>query len=140
MNTLIIETHSVEETQKWGEQIAENFKPGDIIGLIGNFGAGKTYLIKSICKYFGYSPHLVTSPSFTLIHEYHASEMLVHIDTYRLKNDIEFESLDIDYYLDQGAIILIEWADKIKHLLPDHCKIIEIEILDLNSRKISLTR
>lgn len=130
-------TNSIKETNSIGKNIAKTLKPGDIVALQGEFGAGKTHLIKSICTHFKIPKAKVTSPSFTLIHEYYGKNRIVHLDTYRLKSDIEFEMLDLDYYFDKKSIIFIEWADSIIHLLPKHTKKINISITGQNSRTIT---
>ena len=132
----LFESHSVKDTQDWGQRIAATLSAGDILGLCGIFGAGKTYLVKSICAHFGIDPVDVTSPSFTLVNEYRGTLPLVHIDTYRLKQDEEFELLDLDYYLSRGAIVLIEWADKVWHLLPEGAKKVDIQITGEHTRTI----
>ncbi len=137
MNTF--NSNSVIETEQFGIKLASYLKQGDILGMKGDFGAGKTHLIKAICSYFEITPEKVTSPSFTLINEYIGSKNIVHIDTYRLKSDEEFELLDIDFYQSRGSIILIEWADMIQHLLPDHAKMIEIKVTGVTSREMILS-
>lgn len=132
------ESSSEEETRRWGKKFGASLKKGDVVGIIGPFGAGKTRLIKAICENFGIPPGIVTSPSFTLIHEYSGTEKVVHLDTYRLETDTEFEMLDLDYYFDRKAIILIEWADRVSHLLPEATKMIEVKIKGKNKRKITL--
>lgn len=134
----LIQSNSLEETAKFGKTFAESLKLGNIIGFIGVFGAGKTYLIKSICKSLGIDSNDVTSPSFTLINDYKGKKRVIHMDMYRLQSDEEFELLDLDFYFDLDAIVLIEWADHVKHLLPSHTQYIEIKILDSNSRQINL--
>ena len=125
---IIYKSQSEEETRFIGFEIAKTLLPGDVVGLSGEFGAGKTRLIKAICEYYEIPPSRVTSPSFTLIHEYQGSHKIVHLDTYRLATDGDFELLDIDYYLEQKAIILIEWAGKVEHLLPKSTRWIEIHV------------
>ena len=137
--TTIFKSQSEEETRAIGFEIAKTLLPGDVVGLSGEFGAGKTRLIKAICEYFNISPSRVTSPSFTLIHEYQGTHKIVHLDTYRLASDGDFELLDLDYYLDQKAIILIEWAGKVEHLLPESTRWIEIRVDGPTKRTLHFT-
>lgn len=125
-----IKSLSIDDTRKIGRDIASKLRSGDVLAISGEFGAGKTHLLKSVCHAFGIDESQVTSPSFTLIHEYQTKEQLfVHIDTYRLGSDDEYELLDVDEYLNNGAIVLMEWADKVGHLLAKkHTHFVKVEI------------
>ncbi|EKD29201.1 MAG: hypothetical protein ACD_79C00020G0009 [uncultured bacterium] len=129
-------SEKLDDTKKIGLEIAKILNKGDTVGFIGNLGAGKTFLIKSICSFFNVPEHDVTSPSFTLVNEYSGNTHIIHLDTYRLNNDIEFEMLDLDFYASKHGIIFIEWFDKIQHLYNHKIKTVEIEILDENKRSI----
>ena len=127
-------SHSVEETRQWGKALAEMLIPGSLVCLAGNLGAGKTQLVKAVCEILRVPAENVTSPTFTLINEYEGRYRIIHMDMYRLEKDKEFEMLDIDYFLSQNAVILIEWADKIRHLLPKPFLYIEIVTQDETTR------
>lgn len=109
---------STTETDKIGKRIADKLKPGDIVGFTGDLGAGKTYIIKSICAALGVKD-VVNSPTYTLTHLYQGKEKIVHFDCYRLNSPVEAEMLGLDEYFNSQSICLIEWADKIKSILPD---------------------
>jgi tRNA threonylcarbamoyladenosine biosynthesis protein TsaE len=125
-------------------------KGGEIIGLIGELGGGKTTFVKGLAKGLGIRD-LVTSPSFVLIKEYKIksqisnlkSQILTHIDLYRLKNIEEIESLGLlDYLGKPDKIVVIEWAEKIKNMLekiPAKKIWVEFEYLNENKRKIKIT-
>jgi tRNA threonylcarbamoyladenosine biosynthesis protein TsaE len=115
-------------------------KPGDVLGIVGNLGSGKTQMVKAICSGFGIPPELVTSPTFTLVHEYggifeKGLQRIVHTDLYRLETNAEFESLDLSAYLNPDSILLIEWADKFWPLLPGIPKRLELRIVGKNTRR-----
>jgi len=114
-----------EETRIWGESLAEILKPGDIVALIGELGAGKTVLAQGILKGLGVTEP-VQSPSFIMIREYKGHVPVVHIDLYRLRGSEDFEALGFVEYLDGQYVVVIEWADKIADILPMNSYIIHI--------------
>jgi tRNA threonylcarbamoyladenosine biosynthesis protein TsaE len=108
-------------TARLGDAIGANLKPGDLVYLDGDLGAGKTTLTKSVAAALGFSTTSVTSPTFTLVHEYVGGRMpLYHFDFYRLTSPSELEGLGFDDYLsaDDGALI-IEWSKKATGRLPE---------------------
>jgi len=121
-----IVSESPEKTVELGRQIAEEIKPGDILGFIGELGSGKTFIIKAICKALGVEEE-VTSPTFTLMHLYNAEYKILHLDCYRLRTAEEAERLGLDDYFETDHVCLIEWADRIREILPEGTKIIEMD-------------
>ena len=107
-------THSAEETVALGRSLAGMLAPPKLVLLRGNLGAGKTTLVKGIAEAFqAASAEDVTSPTFTLIHEYHGPEVnLYHIDLYRIDTPRQLESLGLDDLLAANTILLIEWGEK----------------------------
>ena len=110
---------SAEETRQLGVHFAEKLKPGSIVALYGTLGAGKTEFVKGICEGLGVRDSVVNSPTFTLVNEYGADEVIVyHFDAYRLNSIHEFYELGYhDYFFGEG-ICLIEWPDRVEELLP----------------------
>jgi tRNA threonylcarbamoyladenosine biosynthesis protein TsaE len=108
------QTHSAEETTGLGRQLAAELKPGSIILLRGDLGAGKTTLVKGIAEGFNAAEaEAVTSPTFTLIHEYRGPEVtLYHIDLYRIDTQRELDTLALDDLMEPNTILLIEWGEK----------------------------
>lgn len=104
----------------------------------GEMGAGKTTLIKAICKQFKVEDN-VTSPTFSLVNEYQSSdqEIFYHFDFYRLKHESEALDIGVEEYLYSGHYCFIEWPSKIKSLLPSEIVKIEIQLME-NSRTIKL--
>ena len=105
----------------------------------GNMGAGKTTLIKEICKQLGVNDR-VSSPTFSIINEYEAeNDIIYHFDLYRMEDEEEAYQVGFEEYIDSGHWILIEWPDRLNRLMPEEANTITIEILHDNSRKVSIT-
>ncbi|MEA1965232.1 MAG: tRNA (adenosine(37)-N6)-threonylcarbamoyltransferase complex ATPase subunit type 1 TsaE [Candidatus Aerophobetes bacterium] len=121
-----------------GEKIGKKISRGSIIALTGELGSGKTTLIQGIGEGIG-ATSMIKSPSFTIIHEYPGPVPLYHFDLYRLKDEQEIIPLGYEeYFYKREGIVVVEWAEKIKNFLPpEHLKI-NIQMLNLSKRKISL--
>ena len=124
-----------EECMDIGEKISPKLKPGDILSLEGELGAGKTTFVKGILKGLNYK-HDVTSPTFTLINEYETDVKVIHIDFYRENDTKRWEVIGLDEYLYSDSIIILEWGNLVKDLLPNDMISIFFEHLDLNKRRI----
>ena len=114
-----VRTKSSHETIELGKRIGRLLGPGDVVALVGELGTGKTHLIKGLAagagvKRFSY----ISSPSFTLIHEYPGKVPVTHVDLFRLITEREAEDLGLEEYFQGRGITAIEWADKIPSLLP----------------------
>jgi len=134
---LLFRSESEEETIAIGEQIAGLLPPSGIVLLIGNLGAGKTTLTKGIVRgRTGLSRDEVTSPTFTLVHEY--APKLYHIDLYRLETEREVLSSGIEDILDSEALVLIEWGERFPQIFSGEHFEIRIEA-DGDSRRIEFT-
>jgi tRNA threonylcarbamoyladenosine biosynthesis protein TsaE len=112
-----VETRSPEETRIIGAALAPTLLPGDVISLSGDLGAGKTMLVQGLAAALGVQTR-VTSPSFTIVHEYEARYPIVHLDIYRLNSFQELLDLGFEDYLDPKAIVLLEWGTAVEPLLP----------------------
>jgi tRNA threonylcarbamoyladenosine biosynthesis protein TsaE len=122
-----IEVASEAETDRLGRAIAEAARPGTVIGLVGDLGAGKTRLVRAIAEALGVEPGAISSPTFVLIHEYDGRLPVYHFDVYRLKSPAEFEDLGLAEYWDGDGLCLVEWADRVRGLLPEDAWMIAIE-------------
>ena len=135
-------TKSEKELIKLGKKLAKDFKAGDIVLLKGNLGAGKTTITKGMAKYFNIKQN-ITSPTFSLMNIYEVKnpeiKSLIHIDTYRLKDENDLIEIGVEDYLGTpNTICIIEWPEKIKSLLKNKQVIkIKIEHLD-EGRKIMI--
>ena len=112
-------TTSPEETRSLGREIAKTLTPGAILALAGDLGCGKTAFVKGVVDAFGDGDE-VTSPTFTLVNEYQGSIPVYHFDVYRLENPSIEECDWMDDYFFADGICLIEWADNIRDVLPEH--------------------
>ncbi len=109
---------SAEATIAHGQTIAATLRRGDVLALCGDLGAGKTHFVKGLATGLGANAP-VTSPTFTLIHEYLGGRLpLYHFDFYRLDDEDEALKIGLDEYLDGDGVCVIEWADKFPALLP----------------------
>lgn len=141
MNEVFV-THSDEETIRIGARLSALLPASALVLLIGNLGAGKTTLTKGIAQARGAVPaDEVSSPTFTLIHEYGEPAIVYHIDLYRLDEAREVASLGIEELLNRDALVLIEWGERFPELWPlDHYEIhIAYGVAD-DERKIEIKR
>lgn len=112
-------TDSADAMIAAGERFATTLQAGDVVALNGDLGAGKTHFSKGLVVGLGAGDE-VTSPTFSLVQEYLSGRFpIYHFDFYRLETAEELISLGWDDYLDEGGIILVEWADKFPEFLPD---------------------
>lgn len=132
-------THSPQETQHLGRNLAGRLRRGDIVALYGNLGAGKTVFVRGICEGMGLEPRDVTSPTFTIVHEYSAGRLPVyHFDAYRVDRIDEFYGLGYEEYFFGDGISVVEWADRIEPLLPEDAFRIRIAHRGDDDRRIAL--
>ncbi len=134
-------THSAEETTALGRSLAADLHPPKLVVLRGELGAGKTTLIKGIAEGFhAASQENVTSPTFTLIHEYRGPGVNVyHVDLYRVDTQRELDTLGVDDLFDENSVVLIEWGEKFSRFLHECDVKITIERLGENDRRITFT-
>jgi len=133
----IYHTESEDETIALGEKLAAELPPKAVVLLIGSLGAGKTTLAKGIVKGLGAAqPDDVSSPTFTLIHEYGPS--VYHIDLYRLDTAAQVATLGLDEICDRRAIVLIEWGERFPQLMPEDRIEIRLRTTNESSREIEV--
>lgn len=134
-----ITTRTVQETQKLGKTIGQWIKLPLVIGLSGDLGSGKTAFVQGLAEGLEVpDEYYITSPTFTLVNEYPGRFPLIHIDLYRLDGIHDFEDIGLDELMYDQAVIVIEWAEKMSHQLPDDHLAMTFEITNDNGRKISL--
>jgi tRNA threonylcarbamoyladenosine biosynthesis protein TsaE len=134
-------SHSPEQTAEIAREIAALIPAPAVIQLTGNLGAGKTTLTKSLVEAWGATAaDEVSSPTFTLIHEYGEPVAVYHIDLYRLETPAEFYSLGLDEIFDSRARVLIEWGEKFAPLLPKDRWTITIAHAGGDARTITVSR
>lgn len=132
-----ITTHSEIETIELAQNLESEKFPNMIICLNGELGSGKTVFTKGFASSLGIADH-VTSPTYTIIKEYENGEMpLYHMDVYRL--DGNTDNIGIEEYFTKGGVVIIEWADTIKDILPKERLDVKFKVIDENKRVIVLT-
>ena len=130
-------SHNPQETFELGKQFAAPLRRGDVLALEGDLGAGKTQFAKGLAAGLGVESD-VTSPTFTLIHEYPGGRLpLFHIDLYRLEEEDEVLGIGLDEYLDGDGVTVIEWADKFAALMPAGVHWVRFKVLEGDDREIT---
>lgn len=136
-------SESPEQTIEFGRKLGEELKGGEVIGLVGTLGSGKTHLIKGIAAGAGAegTSQRVNSPTFVIVNEYEGRMDIFHIDAYRLNSVSEFERLGFDDFCYPKSVVLMEWADKIESSL-DGIDYIRIELSHIaeTTRKIHINK
>jgi tRNA threonylcarbamoyladenosine biosynthesis protein TsaE len=116
---MTIRTNSENETIAEGEKLGHTLKPGTVVALYGDLGAGKTAFTRGIAKGLGITMG-VTSPTFTIVNEYAGNIPLFHFDMYRLESENELFDIGWDDYQDRGGVCVVEWSEKVPGaFLPD---------------------
>ena len=130
-------TQDPQETIQLGEHFATFVEKGDVFSFVGELASGKTTFIKGILKGLNFDKP-VTSPTFTLVNEYDAKFPVIHIDCYREDEQERWIKLGMNDYMDEENVVIIEWADKMKSLLPVNTIQIQFSHKSINSREIFL--
>jgi tRNA threonylcarbamoyladenosine biosynthesis protein TsaE len=132
-------TASEEETIELGRRLARELPPRQVVLLIGQLGAGKTTLAKGIVEGLKTAAaDEVSSPTFTLIHEYGRNGRVYHVDLYRLDEPREVATLGLDELLEREAVVLIEWGERFPELWPESRTEIRIQTLSGEEREITV--
>jgi tRNA threonylcarbamoyladenosine biosynthesis protein TsaE len=132
-------THSAEETIAWGRKLAERLNAPVLVMLAGELGSGKTTLTKGIVAGLAAgTEEEVTSPTFTLIHEYGAGRRVFHGDLYRVESFHDFETLGLEDVFAQPAIVILEWSEKFPLKAPWPQLRVRLEHMGGDNRRITL--
>jgi tRNA threonylcarbamoyladenosine biosynthesis protein TsaE len=135
---MIILSNSPDETKELGFRLGRFLKAGDIVGLYGDLGAGKTTMVKGIAKAVGIDEREIVSASFTIIAEYETDPPFVHIDLYRIESGAELDDLGIRSITGGGSISVIEWAEKARGELQEDIIKVCLQTMDEQTREISI--
>lgn len=127
-------TKSREETIKFAEEYGKTLRGGDVLLLDGEMGAGKTVFTKGVALALGINAE-ITSPTYAYLNDYDGK--LYHYDCYRLSSGEDAEALGLTEYFYGNGVCVVEWSENIADVLPDNCKRVKIEKIDLNTRKIT---
>ncbi len=126
-------SHSEEETFAFAAEYAKTLRPGDVVLLDGEMGAGKTAFAKGVAKGLGIGAE-ITSPTYAYMNSYEGR--FFHYDCYRITSEMQAESLGLCDWFDAGGICVVEWSENVAGLLPPHCKRVAIEKTGDGERKI----
>lgn len=130
-------SNSPAETEAIGRQLAEHIEVGSILALKGDLGSGKTLFVKGLVAGLGSSAD-VTSPTFTIVHEYRGGRVPVyHFDFFRVENQQSAERLGLDDYFFGDGVSVIEWADRFPEIIPDQARWIFFETKSQEVRTIT---
>ena len=133
----IKETHSVQQTELLGEEIAAGLRGGTVVALFGGLGMGKTALVRGMARVLA-PETLVSSPTFALVNDYGGQPPLVHFDMYRVSGYEDVETTGYFDYLDAGAILVVEWSENILAALPEDALRVTFERTGETSRRITI--
>lgn len=125
---------SALETEHIAFEYAKTLKEGDVVLLNGDLGAGKTAFTKGVARFFNLDG--VTSPTYAYLNIY--GDYIYHYDFYRLSCGEDAVMLGLTDYFNGNNICILEWAQNVQDVLPDNCKVVEIQKIDENTRKITL--
>lgn len=131
---------SAEEMRGLGREIAAGLEGGEVVGLVGDLGAGKTHLVQGILQGLGASDP-AASPTFSLVHEHADGRVPVaHFDFYRMKSPEEAWGMGWDEYLESGSVLLVEWADRFDgSLMPEDTQWLVLTHAGENTRRVRLS-
>ena len=136
----VFEVSSVEETWALAKELAKELKPGDVVCLEGDLGAGKTTFTQGLAAALGV-PGRVTSPTFCIVQEHQSPDvLLVHMDLYRLHGEEDVEAIGWEDYLSRGAIIAVEWPERAGALLPSSAHHVAFHHKGEEKRRITMSR
>jgi tRNA threonylcarbamoyladenosine biosynthesis protein TsaE len=131
-------SNSPAETESFGRQFAGAVKAGEVLALAGDLGSGKTQFVKGLAAGLG-AKTAVTSPTFTLIHEYSGGRLpIYHFDFFRIEDRQSAERLGLDEYFFTDGVSVIEWADRFPELIPDNARWISFETRSETQRAITV--
>lgn len=134
-----ISSPAFEITQELGARLGKQVRPGDVIALQGDLGAGKTNFVQGLARGMGIHQD-VNSPTFILANEYQDGRLpLYHVDAYRVEDAEEARGFGLDDYLNSEGVTVIEWAERVRAALPQDCLWIELEYVGENERRMTIT-
>lgn len=133
-------SHSTQETEQFGEEVAKSLRGGDVLAFTGSLGMGKTAFTRGLARGLGCRGR-VTSPTFTIVNEYDGKIPLFHFDMYRLGSSDELFDIGWDDYLARGGVCAVEWSERVSDALPDDTIYVNIARgeEDENTRTITVT-
>ncbi len=134
---MILHTRSEKETENAGRELASLLRPGSVVALYGDLGAGKTAFVRGLACGLGLDVR-VSSPTFTIVNEYLGPVPLFHFDMYRINGADELFDIGWDDYLERGGICAVEWSENISGAIPEEAIRVLIRKTDDTSREIEI--
>ena len=132
-------SRSVEETERLGADLARALRPGDVVALIGEIGAGKTTFVRGLAQGLGVPASSVASPSFVLVRQYTSGRIpLYHADLFRLDSLPQAANVGLEDYYEKGGVTLIEWANQVPGVLPEEFLEVRFEVVSPEARRLSV--
>ncbi|MFH1760080.1 MAG: tRNA (adenosine(37)-N6)-threonylcarbamoyltransferase complex ATPase subunit type 1 TsaE [bacterium] len=128
-------SYSRDDTENTAKEFSCGLKPGDVVGCIGELGAGKTCFISAACRYLGVVS-MIHSPSYTIVNSYRGKFPVFHIDFYRIASEEDLFTIGYNDILSDSSIIFIEWADKFPGLIPKSAYWVKFTVLNNEKREI----
>ena len=127
-----------DETKDIGYRLGKMLKPGDVVGLYGELGSGKTTMVKGIARALGIEEKEVMSASFTIITEYDSNPPFSHIDLYRIEKDFELDEVGFWEHIGGSGISVIEWAEKAERMAPEDMIKVRLKSIGEEIREITI--
>lgn len=132
-------THSVEETEAVAGALAASLRGGECIALDGDLGAGKTQFVRGLVRALGGDARSVSSPTYVLLNIYKSGRLTVyHLDAYRIGPD-DLDAIGFAELLEQGGVVVVEWAGRVRGVLPEDCIHVGIEATGETERRIEVS-
>ena len=132
-------TNTPQETEDLGAKLSSHLKAGDVVALYGGLGMGKTAFVRGMAAGLGLDCTQVSSPTFALVNDYGGNPPLVHFDMYRINSWEDLYSTGFFDYLDAGAVLAVEWSERIPDALPEGAIRIRFEPLENDCRRITIS-
>jgi len=138
---LIHLSNSPDQTEALAIALARDFRGGECVALEGELGAGKTQFVRGLLRGLGADPRAVSSPTYVLLNIYERGRLrLFHLDAYRVGGPEDFEGIGFEELLEQGGVVVVEWASRVRELLPAGSIWVKIESVDEHRRHIEIIR
>lgn len=134
-------SNSPDQTEALAIALAQSFRGGECVALEGELGAGKTQFVRGLLRGLGGDPRAVSSPTYVLLNIYDRGRLrLFHLDAYRVGGPEDFEGIGFEELLEQGGVVVVEWASRVRDLLPSGTIWVKIESVDEHRRHIEIVR
>lgn len=137
--TVVLQSNGIRQTEQIAAELAGRLKGGECVALYGELGAGKTQFVRGLVKGLGGNGRAVSSPTFVLLNVYEGGRLAVyHLDAYRVAGSDDFEGIGFAELLEQGGVVVVEWAERVESLLPKNRIDVRITTTGRRQRQIEL--